>query len=178
MDFSKLMSTMLSGDSVSNMSQVTGTSQKDVTNVLSAMLPSLLDGAKGQATNAETAAGFANALSAHAKDDTTDLSAFLKNVDMEDGGKIISHLLGSQQQTATQKAAATAGLDVGQVGSILAAAAPLLMSLMGQAAQGQAAQGQQAGVQAAPDLSMLGSLFGKSGGGDITSLLSGLLGKK
>ncbi len=174
MDLDKLMSTMLSGDSVSNMSKRTGTSQADVTSVLTSMLPALLGGAQGQASNAKTAAGFASALSSHAQADTSDLSAFLKGVDLEDGGKILGHLLGGQQEAATKKAAATAGIDASQAGSIMAAAAPLLMSLMGQ----QTAKETKAAANAAPDLSALGSLFGGADMGDATKILSSLLGKK
>ena len=167
MDFSALMNTMLSGDSITNMSQVTGTSQTEVKDVLSAALPSLLSGAQGQAENASTAAGFANALQDHAKADTSDLASFLSGVDMEDGGKIIGHLLGGNQQSATQEAADKAGLDLGKAGDILAVAGPLLMSLLGQQSTQSQSQSQSN--------SGLGSLFSNL---DIGSLLGNRLGSK
>ncbi len=167
MDLNALMGTMLSGDSISNMSQLTGASQSGVQSVLSSVLPSLLSGAQGQAQNESTAAGFTNALQNHATSDTSNLTSFLSNVDLADGGKIVGHLLGNNQQATTQSAAAKSGLDVGQVGSILAAAAPLLMSLLGKS-QSQ----QSAGTSAAAGISNL------LGGADIGSLLGGLLGGK
>lgn len=174
MDLNALMNTMLSGDSVAGLGEKTGASQAEVKNVLSAALPALLNGAKGQAE--DSASGFAGALAAHGKADTSNLGAFLSNVDLEDGGKIIGHLLGGQQQKATQAAAERAGVDVQKSGNILSAAAPLLMSLLGQQTQGQ--QGQGGGL----DLGgLLGGLLGGGGNGgglDLGGLLGGILGGK
>ena len=169
MDFSALLNTMLSGESVAGMENLTGASGTEVESVLSSVLPSLLSGAQGQAENEATAAGFAGALADHAKDDTSDLAAFLSNVDLADGGKIVAHLLGGAQQQATQQAADSAGLNFGQASSIISAAAPLLMSLLGK--QDQQSQQQSSGLGA------LGSLFG-GGGMDFGSLLGGLFGRK
>ncbi len=167
MDIASLMNTILSGSSISNMSQLTGASNNEVESVLNSVLPSLVSGAEEQAANAETAAGFMNALQDHAKVDTSDLASFISNVDLADGGKILSHLLGANKESATQAAAEKAGLDIGKTGSILSAVAPLLMSLMGQ----QNAQTQQAAQTVQNQkTSLLGGLFSK--------LFSGLFGGK
>lgn len=171
MDMNALMGTLLSGDAVSNMSQATGASAADVQNVLAAALPQLLTGAQAQANDAATAESFLGALAQHGKEDTSDVTAFLQNVDTKDGEKIVQHLLGSEQTAATQAAAQKAGLSVGNTAQILAMAAPLLMSLLGQ--QTQAAQ---PNVTTAGIGSLMGSLLGGSGGMDMSSLLSGLLG--
>ena len=172
MDINALMSAMLSSDSIKNMSQVTGASQKDVKNVLASALPSLLSGAQSQADDAGTVEGFAGALTDHAKADTTDIASFLSKVDLEDGGKIVSHLLGAEKDATTRKAAEAANVDAGKSGSILAAAAPLLMSLLGQ----QTAQesGQTGGATSSSAISgLMGALLSNV---DVTSLLLGLLG--
>ena len=65
MDFGSIINTMMSSDSVSQLSSLTGTSEKDVSSILTSALPQLLSGAQGQATNADTAQSFANALAAH-----------------------------------------------------------------------------------------------------------------
>jgi len=166
MDINSLMSTILSGDSIANMSQLVGSSQTEVESVLNSVLPSLLNGAQGQAENESTAAGFEGALQDHAKADTSDLASFISNVDLADGGKIVAHLLGGEQEETTQRAAERAGLDIGKTGLILAAAAPLLMSLLGK--QNAQAQNDQAS-------SGIGGLFGKL---NLGSLLGGLFGGK
>ena len=91
MDITSLIGTLLSSDSISGVSKTTKSSSNDVTSILTAALPLLLDGAKAQAEDTSTAASFSKALASHGKDDTSDIASFLKNVDMEDGGKIIRY---------------------------------------------------------------------------------------
>jgi len=174
MDLASMMKTMLSSDSIAKMSEKTGTSTDEVKSVLLSALPAMLSGVKGQAVNKDTVAGFAGALESHAKDDTSDISAFLSNVDIKDGEKIVGHLLGGDKAETTKAAANKAGLSTAATGSILGAAAPLLMSLLGQQAtqavqaqpQPQAQNVQPLGggqQQAAP--SGVGLLAGLLGGG-------------
>ena len=107
MDFSSILNTIMGSDSVSSLSNLTGTSEKDVSGVLSSVLPLFMNGAQGQATNAETAQSFANALASHGKDDFSDLSSFLGNVDMDDGAKIVEHL---HEKSKTAKVVSTTRL--------------------------------------------------------------------
>ena len=167
MDINALMKQMLSSDSIQNLSSVTGTTQKDVKNVLSTALPSLLNGAQSQATDEKTAESFVNALASHAKDDTADISSFFSNIDLEDGGKIVQHLLGNQTQALTEEAAGKAGVEVKKSTNILSAAAPLLMSLLGQQTAGNA-NNNTSGIGG-----LMGSLLG---GVDFSSLLGGIFG--
>lgn len=167
MDLNALMGTLLSGDTIANMSQKTGASSQEVKNVLASALPALLNGAQAQANSADTAESFVNALAQHAQTDTTDLTSFVQNIDMDDGAKIVGHLLGNQQTEITQTASQRAGLSSGSTGLILAAAAPLLMSLLGKQTSGN--QNNNAmGIG-----SLLGSMLG---GADTTSLIGSLLG--
>ena len=160
MDLASMLQTMLSADSIAKMGEKTGTSTDEVKSVLFSALPAMLNGVQGQASNQDTVAGFAGALDSHALDDTSNIAAFLSNVDLEDGEKIVGHLLGGDQAATMKAAADKAGLSTAATGSILGAAAPLLMSLLGQ----QATQA----VQAKPQAQQASS----SG----TGLLAGLLG--
>lgn len=188
MDLQKLTSTLLSSDTLSGLSSLTGSSNKDVSNVLSAALPALLNGAKAQANDASTTEGFANALAQHAKDDTNDLSGFLGNVDLADGAKIVSHLLGSDKGDVTSSVAKKAGVSKDTTSQIMSAAGPLLMSLLGQ--QADEDDNKDSGVGA-----LLGSLLdnvdlgelltgqssssassASSSGNGLSGLLGGLLG--
>lgn len=172
MDLNALMGTLLSGDTVANMSQLTGASQQEVQSVLSSALPAMLNGAQQQANDQATAESFVNALAQHAQADTSDVNAFLQNVDVEDGAKIVGHLLGSQQQGTAQAAAEKAGITAGSSNLILSAAAPLLMSLLGQQASGNQ-QNNASGIG-----SLLGGLLGGGSGSLLGSLLGGGNGKK
>lgn len=198
MDLNALLNTMLSGESLESISRMSGSSQSEVKNVLSAALPSLLGGALEQSQNAATADGFAKALTDHAQVDTRDLGQFVSNVDMIDGGKILTHLLGGNATSTAQDVATRSGMDLGQTIKILALVAPLLMSLLGQQTQQSQPQSALSGnlvgtlmanmlgggnSNSSAGLGLLGSLLGGSnsapannGGGLLGNLLGGALG--
>ncbi len=131
MDITSLIGTLLSSDSITGVSKSTKASSNDVQSILTAALPALLNGAKAQAEDESTAASFTKALASHGKKDTSDLASFLGNVDLEDGSKIIGHLLGNDSD-AVKTIAKKAGTNTKTATNVLSAAAPLLMSLMGQ----------------------------------------------
>ena len=146
------------------MSSVTGASKGEVSSVLTEALPALLNGANGQAKDSGTAKGFADALAQHAKDDTGNLAGFLGNVDLGDGAKIVGHLLGSDKDSLTKAVSKKTGVSAAKIGQILAAIAPLLMSLLGK--QADEDEEKESGVGA-----LLGNLLDNV---DVGSLLSGL----
>lgn len=167
MDLNALMSTMLSDESIENLGAKTQSSPEEVRSVLGSALPLLLGGANAQATNQQTAAGFVGALQQHSQDDASNIGSFLGGVDMADGAKIIAHLLGANTATQTQSVAQQTGVSQQQTGNILAAVAPLLLTLLGQQAAGNS-NNNAAGIG-----SLMGSLMGS---GDMTDLLGSLLG--
>lgn len=165
MDLQKLAGTLLSSDSISGLSNATGTSNSDVTKVLAQALPALLNGANEQAKDKDTAESFANALSQHAKDDTKDLSSFMSNLDLADGAKIITHLLGSGKSDLIGEISENTDVSEKDTGAIISAAAPLLMSLLGQ--QTEEDEDKDSGVEG-----LLGALLDNV---DMGDLLVGLL---
>ena len=164
MDLSKIAGSLLSSDSIKGLSNLTGTSTKDITSVLTNALPSLLKGVTEQAKNNSTAEGFANALAQHAKDDTSNLSGFLGKVDLADGAKIISHLLGSDKEETINRAVMASGVSANNVNAILSAIAPMLLSLLGK--QTEEDGNQESGVRG-----LVGNLLDNV---DVGNLLSGL----
>lgn len=165
MDQKTLVNTLMGDQALESVSRMSGASTQQVQQVLSAALPSLLQGAQQQVGNS----GFAAALADHAKDDTADLGGFFSHVDMTDGGKIVGHLLGDQAADTAEEAAERAGLSTAQTAKIIALAAPLLMSLLGQ-------QSSQSSSGAAGLTSLLGGLLGGSGSGNSTAgALGGVL---
>ena len=166
MDIKKLTSTLLSEESVKGLSKATGVSNKDVKSILTEALPSLLDGANSQAKGKSTSKSFATALSDHAKSDTSNLTSFLGNIDLADGAKIISHLLGSDQKSITNAVSKSTGVSKSNTSDVLAAIAPLLMSLLGQ--QADEDKGSDVG-------SLIGTLLENV---DVVELLTGTSNKK
>ena len=167
MDLNALLSTMLSGESVSNLSQAAGVSTAEVQSVLGSALPSLLTGAQAQSEGSDTAESFTSALAQHSSEDTSNVAAFLNNVDMEDGSKIVAHLLGGDGK-AISAISDQSGVSQRGTASILSAAAPLLMSLLGQ--QTSQSSQQSSGLNTA---GLMGLLLQNV---DLGSLLSGMLG--
>ena len=165
MDLSKIAGSLLSADSIKGLSNLTGASNKDITSVLTSALPSLLSGATEQAKDKKTAEGFATALAQHAKDDTSDLASFLGKVDLNDGAKIIGHLLGSGKEETVKKAATASGVSEKKTGDILSAIAPMLLSLLGQ--QADEDDDKESGASG-----LVGALLDNV---DVGSLLSGLI---
>ena len=170
MDLNALMSTMLSKESIDGLGAKANASPEEVRSVLGNALPLLLNGASAQATNQETASGFVGALQQHSQDDASNVSSFLGKVDLGDGAKIIAHLLGANTAAQTQTVAQQTGVSQAQTGNILSAAAPLLLTLLGQ----QAASGSNSTNNNSAGIgSLMGALMGS---GDMTSLLGGLMG--
>ena len=168
MDLSSLLGAFLGGQSTSGISQVTGTSTSDVSNILAAALPSLLGGASQQASQASTADSFTQALMQHAAANTSNVSSFFSNVDTTDGAKIVNHLFGSNSNATIKSIASSAGVTQNQASSVLSAAAPYLMSLIGQQTQAETKKS----TQAASTSSLMSSLLGNV---DLGSLAGSLL---
>ena len=89
-------------------------------------------------------------------------------MDLLDGGKIIGHLLGLNTNSATNLISQQTGVSSQNTGNIMAAAAPLLMSLLGQQLGSTSSNATPSLLSSAATSSMQGLNMG--------SLLSGLLG--
>jgi len=166
MNTQSILKQLLSSDALKGITSSTGVTGSDVSNILSQALPQLLSGANKQATSKSTAESFAQALMSHSTDKTTNLTSFFKNVDLEDGAKIVSHLLGSSNKTVSSIASKTS-TNAKDVSNVLSAAAPLLMSLLG--------QNTSANKKNADITSILSSATSLLGNSDVTSLATSLL---
>ena len=91
------------------------------------------------------------------------MAGFFGNIDLEDGAKIIGHLLGAEKSDVTKKVAKKTGVSDDKTAMILAAAGPLLMSLLGQ--QADEDDNKNAGVEV-----LIGALLENV---DLVELLTG-----
>lgn len=165
MDLNSLFASLLSDNSITSVAGKADVSAEDAAGVLAAALPMMLNGANGQASGAKTSDSFQEAVTAHAKRDPS-------TVDLTEGSKIVSHLLGEDAEVAQRAIAKKSGLSSAKVGLILAAAAPLLMNMLGSNSSSNSASG---------TASLLSSLLGGSSNSSasssmMTSALTGLLG--
>jgi hypothetical protein len=133
MDLAKtLKDTLLGSTSIKTLSETSGANKSQVQQVLQDALPTLVQSMQKNASTKSGADSLSKALSDHAKDDTSNIGSFLKNVDLEDGAKILGHILGDKTSTVETGVAKKSGLTASQAGTILATAAPLLLNLLGQ----------------------------------------------
>lgn len=173
MDMNDILKMMMTSGAADQVSKQTGISAADAAAVMQDVLPILLKGMQGQATNKSTQQGFLQALADHSKDDTSDITKFIKNVDTEDGDKIVNHLLGStQKEEVAAKAKKKRGIDTKTVLKIMAILAPLLMSKMGSTAQTAKASSKSSSNDM---LDIVGGLLDGVDAGDVLKIVSKLI---
>lgn len=139
MDIKDVMEMAIKAGAVEQVGKMMGVSDKDASKAIAEILPVLIQGMQGQARSKDTKDGFLKALDDHGKDDTSDIAKFIKNVDLDDGVKIVNHLLGSKEkEEVAARAGKKSGLDAGTIVKIMAIVAPILMTQMGKKAKTEA----------------------------------------
>ena len=167
-----LMKTLLGDSSLSALMEKTGLSAAKLKKLLPLAIPLLLKYLTGNASSEGGALSLLGALGQHSGSKA--LPAQIAEADETDGGKILGHILGKDNQSAVQDLAKKSGLSGAEVSKALGSLAPALLNILGSAT---ASAKDQAGQSAGPDLSSMISLLG---GGKVSSsplsLLGGLLG--
>lgn len=114
----------------------TGQDTNKTSGLLTMAMPVLMQAMKRNASTPQGAEGLMGALSG--KHDGSILDnlggLFEGGVDssvMEDGGKILGHVLGGKQPNVTNALSQKSGIDAGSVANILKVAAPILMGVLG-----------------------------------------------
>lgn len=133
MDMNTILKSVLSSDAIGQVGKLAGIDEKDAANALTEIIPFLMKGAQGQSK--ATGNGFLEALLEHGEKDSSDMAKFVKNIDVEDGAKIVKHLLGGEQTAAAKKAAEKSGIDAKTIAKIMAIAAPIIMNQLGKSAK-------------------------------------------
>ena len=151
-----LLLSLLSGKSLGALSNNTGVNQIDLKKLLILALPLII---KYMTSNSQSQSGLSSlfgALGAH--QNRGSVESQIADADVEDGQKIIGHILGDDQDQVVEELSRESGVDAGDVLNVLGTIAPYIMSGLSAATQTQ----QQA--QAAPaggfDLGGLMSMFG------------------
>lgn len=159
---------------ISGVSGQTNQPQNKTQDVLTMALPVLMQAMKRNASTPEGAQGLMGALSN--KHDGSILDnlggLFSGGVDdsvMNDGSKILGHVLGNKQQHVEQALGAKAGMDANSVAQILKVAAPIIMGVLGK-------ETRQNNVSSQNDLgSLLGGLISGNSPQQEQSFLESIL---
>ncbi|WP_299889664.1 DUF937 domain-containing protein [uncultured Lacinutrix sp.] len=120
---------------ISGVAGSTGNDTSKTGSVLTMALPVLMKAMERNASTPEGAQGLLGALNKHQGGILDNLGGlFGGGVDesvTNDGGKILGHILGSNQGNVEKVIGQKSGLDAGGVANILKTAAPILMGLLG-----------------------------------------------
>ena len=154
-------------DLVKKISRQVGAKPDQVKQLTELALPTLLQAMNKNAQTKDGAKSLLKALDQHQDEDVSDLHQFFNKVDMQDGAKILGHLLGDKEVRVEQGLAVKTGLDMGQVSGLLTMLAPLLLGQLGKQKK------QQNGFGIDDLMGMLGG--SNSGSNDVMGMVSGLL---
>lgn len=169
MDFMSLIKDQLSNpDILAKLGNSVGADADQVSKVTQLGLPALLEGLNRNAQTQDGAEALAAALDQHKDDPVSDLSGFLRNVDQNDGAKILSHVFGGKKEKVQNNLAKQTGLQSGQVSGLLTQLAPMLLGALGnQKKEDNLDANGIAGL-----LPSLGSLLGGSNSGGLSGIAS------
>lgn len=178
---------LISGDGLDALCQRLNVNKEDAAKVLSTGIPALLGGMRRNAGDEAGAASLSRAVTDHSGVDLSNLGAFLKNVDLEDGQKILAHVLGKDESAVVDEISGASGVTRDNTKSILSMASPLLLSVLGsQSGSSGGVLGMLGGLLGGGDSQseqaqqeqggLLGSLLGGGGASMASGLLSSLLG--
>ncbi|TGV04673.1 DUF937 domain-containing protein [Flavivirga rizhaonensis] len=144
---------------ISGVAGQTGQDESKTGSVLTMALPVLMQAMKRNSATPQGAEGLLSAL--NSKHDGSILDnlggLFSGGVDdnvLNDGGKILGHVLGGKQQHVENALSQKSGIDAGSVAQILKVAAPILMGVLGKQSRQQNVSN-SSGIE-----SLLGGLLG------------------
>ncbi|MGJ5640979.1 DUF937 domain-containing protein [Formosa sp. S-31] len=169
-----LLNSDLGKTMISGVASETGQDQNKTGDLLTMALPVLMQAMNRNANSAQGAESLQNALNnKHDGSILDDLGSFFQGgVDNEvvnDGSKILNHVLGEKQPNVEKALGLKTGLDANTVAKILKIATPLLMGYLGK-------QHHQSNINSGDDLtSMLGGLIQGSSKGVNHSFLESML---
>jgi hypothetical protein len=171
MDILKMITSQLEDPRVlEQLSQKTGAKPDQTKKLAQSAVPMLLSSLQKNASTPEGARSLDKALEDHKNDNVSDISGFLKNVDINDGAKILQHIFSGKNEEVQQNLASSAGLEKNQASNLLTQLAPLVLGALGNQKKEQGSQGDIAGLLN----SVIGGLSGTQHGSQSSS--SGLLG--
>jgi len=185
-----LLNSDLGKQIVSGVSNQTNQPQNKTQDVLTMALPVLMTAMKRNVTTPQGAQGLLNALgSKHDGSILDNLGGLFEGgVDssvLDDGGKILGHVLGGKQKNVEMALSQKSGLDAGSVAQILKVAAPILMGLLGSQAKQQNVNntngledllgGLISGNSAKHEQSFLESMLDADGDGSIIDDVAGMV---
>ena len=139
-----LLRSMTSSSSLDTMSRRTGGSNDQMAALITAALPILLRAMTENASTKSGAASLQEALTQHTE--TGSVAEQFDTADIDDGAKILQHILGGNSSSVMNGLSRQSGLSNDQVGSALGALAPVLLSSLSAASNQAPVQRQKPAI--------------------------------
>ena len=117
--------------------QKTGLNEGLAAQLMPMAMAALMGGLKKNASQPQGADALANALDRHDGSLLNNLNQLGADNTLADGQKILGHILGGKREQTERALARSAGVDQGQVGQLLAMAAPMVLASLGRAKREQ-----------------------------------------
>ena len=121
-----LLKSMTSSSSLDTMSRRTGGNNDQMAALITAALPILLRALTANASTKSGAESLQQALTEHTE--TGSVAEQFETADIDDGARILQHILGSNSSSVMNGLSRQSGLSNDQVGSALGALAPVLLN--------------------------------------------------
>ncbi len=125
-----LLGEVLSEKTLSNVAEAVGVSSEEVSEVVSAAIPTLISAMSKNASSKEGAESLDKALEEHASNKKLDVAEEVKNADVKDGEGILKHILGDDLSSTVSTLAKSVKIDKDQVTKIAAMVAPILLTFL------------------------------------------------
>ncbi len=167
-----LLKALLGKSTLTALAKKTGLNSAQLKKLIPLALPLLLKYLTSNASNQTGALSLLGALGQH--NNKKPLPEQIAEADKTDGGKILLHILGKDNDQAVQSLATQSGLSGNQVNNALSSLAPALLSTLSSATTtaGNAGQGGKVDLSDGLDLSDVAALLG---GGKVSASPFGLL---
>ena len=165
MNLSGLLGDVLSGGTVSQISQAIGTDEDTASSAIQAALPMLVGGLARNAQSESGLGALAGALDRdHDGSGLNDIAGLVMSGGGGAGAGILGHIFGGGQGNVAQSVSQASGLDLGKVAPLLMILAPIVMGAVGKAHREQ-------GSSTSGLADLLGGAAASMGGGSSSSLM-------
>ncbi len=172
-----LLKSLLTDSSVHALAKKTGVSTAVLKKLIPLAIPLLIKFMTGNAQSQSGAQSLLSALGQHTSKKS--LPEQIEEADIDDGGKILHHIFGSQSDNVMNQLSAQSGISEGEVNRALSGLAPSVLSGLSAAAGASPSASGKVDLSDGLDLGELMILLGGQGqasSGSGSGLLSGLLG--
>lgn len=127
-----LLSSVMGDNIIGGVADKLQLKKEDTQSALTVAIPALLKKITSSTETEEGEASLKNALEQKHNGGILDnLSSYMNNPDMEDGGKILNHVLGGDTSEVEQRIAQKSGISSSSASSLLKMIAPILMGFLG-----------------------------------------------